>query len=72
MTVRPAQARILDGAAVAAEIRETLRGRIEAFRHRAHRPPTLGLLLAGDDPASAIYVRNKVKQGEQLGLGKPG
>lgn len=62
-------ARVLDGTAVAAEIRESLRARIESFRVAAGRTPMLGILLAGDDPGSALYVRNKVKMSEDLGMG---
>ena len=62
-------ARVLDGAAVASDIRESLRPRIEAFVRVEGRPPTLGLLLAGDDPGSRIYVRNKIKHSESLGMG---
>ena len=61
-------ARRLDGAAVAEAIRESLRPRIDAVRRAAGRSPALGLLLAGDDPGSAIYVRNKVAASETLGM----
>ena len=61
-------ARRLDGASVATEIRESLRSRIEEFTRAAGRPPTLGILLAGHDPGSEIYVRNKIKSGEALGM----
>ncbi len=61
-------ARLLDGNAVAAAIRESLRPDVEAFRARAGRPPGLGVVLVGDDPASHIYVRNKVKAGGETGL----
>ncbi len=61
-------ARHLDGAEVAEAIRESLRPRIEAVRVSAGRPPALGILLAGDDPGSAIYVRGKVSAGEALGM----
>ncbi len=61
-------ARRLDGAGVAEAIRESLRSRIDAVREAAGRPPTLGILLAGDDPGSAIYVRLKVAAGEALGM----
>ena len=61
-------ARILDGAAVAARIRESLRPRIEAVRRAAGRPPALGLLLAGRDPGSEVYVRNKIRESEGLGI----
>ena len=68
MTAGRTVARVLDGAAVAAEIREALRPRIESFRRAAGRAPALGVLLAGDDPGSAIYVRNKIKASEALGM----
>ena len=63
-----AAARVLDGAAVAAGIRESLRARIHEVRSSAGRPPTLGLLLAGRDPGSEIYVRNKIRESEGLGM----
>ena len=68
MTAVRTPARVLDGAAVAAEVRESLRPRIEAVRREAGRTPALGVLLAGDDPGSAIYVRNKIKAGEALDM----
>ena len=61
-------ARVLDGAAVAAAIRESLRPRIEDVRRAAGRPPALGLLLAGSDPGSEVYVRNKIRESEALGM----
>ena len=61
-------ARVLDGTAVAADIREGLRARIEAFFVVFGRTPKLGILLAGDDPGAALYVRNKVRTSEELGM----
>ena len=61
-------ARVLNGTAVAADIRETLRARIEAFGVAFGRTPRLGILLAGDDPGSALYVRNKMRTSEELGM----
>ncbi len=68
MTVEQATARRLDGSAAAAEIRERIRPRIEAFTRRAGRAPKLGILLAGSDPGSEIYVRNKMKSSAELGM----
>ena len=68
MTVEQATARRLDGSAAAAEIRERIRPRIEAFTQRAGRAPKLGILLAGNDPGSEIYVRNKMKSSSELGM----
>jgi methylenetetrahydrofolate dehydrogenase (NADP+)/methenyltetrahydrofolate cyclohydrolase len=61
-------ARRLDGVAVAAAIRAELQPRVAAFRARAGRAPALHIVLAGDDPASQIYVRNKERAGGETGL----
>ena len=61
-------ARVLDGQAVAAQIRESVLPDVHAFTARASRPPGLGIVLVGDNPASEIYVRNKVKAGTDSGL----
>ncbi len=61
-------ARILDGNAIARQIRDELTTRIAAFRTRAGRPPGLGIVLVGNDPASEIYVRNKARTGAENGL----
>jgi methylenetetrahydrofolate dehydrogenase (NADP+) / methenyltetrahydrofolate cyclohydrolase len=61
-------ARLLDGVAVAAEIREALRPRIAQVAARLGRPPGLGIVLVGDDPASHVYVRNKLKSGADVGF----
>jgi methylenetetrahydrofolate dehydrogenase (NADP+)/methenyltetrahydrofolate cyclohydrolase len=61
-------ARILDGNAIARQIREELTTRIDAFRSSAGRPPGLGIVLVGNNAASEIYVRNKVRTGTEHGL----
>jgi methylenetetrahydrofolate dehydrogenase (NADP+)/methenyltetrahydrofolate cyclohydrolase len=57
----------LDGAAAARAIREELRPRIADLSARGVRPG-LGVLLVGDNPASAIYVRSKTRACDELGL----
>jgi len=61
-------ARLLDGTAVANAIRAEVAPGIAAFTARAGRPPGLGIVLVGDDPASAIYVRGKLKSAGEAGL----
>src|SRR5437899_610082 len=61
-------ARTLDGAAVALAIRAEAAPSVTAFTARAGRPPGLGIVLVGDDPASQIYVRNKLKSAGEVGL----
>ena len=60
-------ARLLDGTALARALREELRGAVAALA-AAGRRPGLGVVLVGDDPASAVYVRNKVKACQEHGL----
>jgi methylenetetrahydrofolate dehydrogenase (NADP+)/methenyltetrahydrofolate cyclohydrolase len=61
-------ARLLDGNLIARQIRESVAPGVASFASRAGRPPCLGIVLVGDDPASEIYVRNKVKAGNESGL----
>jgi methylenetetrahydrofolate dehydrogenase (NADP+)/methenyltetrahydrofolate cyclohydrolase len=61
-------ATLLDGAAIARAIRDELGPRVRAFTARAGRPPGLGIVLAGENPASEIYVRNKLKAAEESGM----
>src|SRR5690242_10523183 len=61
-------ARLLDGRAIAAAIRESVLPDVHAFTARAGRPPALGIVLVGEDPSSEIYVRNKVRAGTESGL----
>jgi methylenetetrahydrofolate dehydrogenase (NADP+)/methenyltetrahydrofolate cyclohydrolase len=61
-------AELLDGKAVAAEIRADLSDRIAAVHDRLGRPPGLAIVLVGDDPASEVYVRNKLRTAEESGM----
>src|SRR5499427_9925738 len=61
-------ARVIDGTAIGAEIRASALPGVQAFTARAGRPPGLGVVLVGDNPASEVYVRNKVKAGTEAGL----
>ena len=61
-------ARIVEGAATAAAVREALKPRIAAFRQGAGRYPSLRILLVGNDPGSEVYVRTKVTSGSEEGL----
>jgi methylenetetrahydrofolate dehydrogenase (NADP+)/methenyltetrahydrofolate cyclohydrolase len=61
-------ARLIDGTAIAAAIRASAIPGVQAFTARAGRPPGLGLVLVGENPASEVYVRNKVKAGTDAGL----
>jgi len=62
-------ARTIDGKAVAATVRERVRGEVSAYAAEAGRVPTLATVIVGDDPASEIYVRNKHRACEEAGMG---
>jgi methylenetetrahydrofolate dehydrogenase (NADP+)/methenyltetrahydrofolate cyclohydrolase len=61
-------ARLIDGKAVAAEIRTRIAGEVASFLARTGKVPHLAAVLVGDDPASAVYVRNKQTACEKAGL----
>jgi methylenetetrahydrofolate dehydrogenase (NADP+)/methenyltetrahydrofolate cyclohydrolase len=60
-------AQILDGKSLAAAIRAGLKQTVEALVQRGVRPG-LAVILAGDDAASRVYVRNKTLAAEQIGV----
>jgi methylenetetrahydrofolate dehydrogenase (NADP+)/methenyltetrahydrofolate cyclohydrolase len=62
------ECRVLDGVVVAKAIRDDLADRVRAVQAALGRPPALGIVLVGEDPASEVYVRNKVKTGGESGL----
>ena len=61
-------ASILDGKAIAAEIRGQLKAQVEARRAAGERPPGLAVVLVGENPASQVYVRNKSKACAEVGF----
>src|SRR5262245_9922547 len=62
------QARLLDGAAVARAILGEQASRVQEASAAIGRPPCLGVILVGDDPASEIYVRGKIKAAGESGI----
>jgi methylenetetrahydrofolate dehydrogenase (NADP+)/methenyltetrahydrofolate cyclohydrolase len=62
-------ARTIDGKAVAAAVRERVRADVAAYEVEAGRRPALATVLVGDDPASEIYVRNKRRACDEVGIG---
>jgi methylenetetrahydrofolate dehydrogenase (NADP+) / methenyltetrahydrofolate cyclohydrolase len=61
-------AEIIDGRAVAAAVRERVAGEVGAFVAEQGRPPALATVLVGDDPASEVYIRNKRRACEEVGI----
>lgn len=61
-------ARLLDGQALGARMQQELAPEVAAFTRRQGRPPGLALVLVGHNPASEVYVRNKLKAGTDIGF----
>jgi methylenetetrahydrofolate dehydrogenase (NADP+)/methenyltetrahydrofolate cyclohydrolase len=61
-------AQLIDGKAIATQIRSEIRARIDARTAAGHRAPGLAVIQVGQDPASAIYVRNKRLACQQVGI----
>ncbi len=60
--------KIMDGRAVAQAVREEVREEVATWTASGHRPPRLAVVLVGDHPASASYVRGKRKASAEVGV----
>ena len=61
-------ANLLDGKAIAADLRNHIKTEVQAITASGQRPPGLAVILVGDNPASQVYVRNKQKACEEVGF----
>ena len=62
------EAKIIDGKAFAANLRESLARRTGVLKEKHGLVPGLAVVLVGEDPASQVYVRNKAKQTVEVGF----
>ncbi len=63
-----AGAKIIDGKAIAAEVRRSVAAEVEQMKREAGVTPGLAVVLVGEDPASQVYVRNKARQTTEAGM----
>lgn len=61
-------AQIIDGKAIAAKTRANISAEVASMVADGQRAPGLAVVLVGDDPASAVYVRNKQRACEEVGV----
>jgi len=61
-------AQLIDGRSLAEAVKNQVRGKIEAALARAGRRPALAVVKVGNDPASEVYVRNKRRACEEVGI----
>src|SRR6266404_2666281 len=62
------RAEILDGRSAAAQIKSEVAAEVAAFKSKHGVTPRLAAVLVGDDAASAVYVRNKIRACEEVGI----
>ena len=62
-------ATLIDGKAIAQQVRAEVRAEVEEWTAGGHHAPGLATILVGDDPASAVYVANKQKACVEVGMG---
>ena len=58
----------LDGKALGKKIKAELKQKVQSLQIQIGRPPGLAVLMVGDNPASAVYVRNKEKACKEVGI----
>ena len=61
-------AKIIDGVAVAKKIRDECRERVQRIVAQSGIPPGLAVIIVGSDPASQVYVRNKIRACANVGI----
>jgi methylenetetrahydrofolate dehydrogenase (NADP+)/methenyltetrahydrofolate cyclohydrolase len=67
-TSSPSQARLIDGKAIAQSLKQQVRAAIDALVASGARRPGLAVVLVGNNPASEVYVRNKRRSCEEVGV----
>src|SRR6476646_11553527 len=61
-------ARLRDGVAIGTQIRAGLAPAVAELTNKAGHPPGRGIVLVGENPASEVYVRNKLKSAGETGM----
>ena len=61
-------AQLIDGKAIAADVRADVRAGVEDWTQAGHRRPVLRVVLVGEHPASASYVRGKIRAAAEAGI----
>jgi methylenetetrahydrofolate dehydrogenase (NADP+)/methenyltetrahydrofolate cyclohydrolase len=61
-------ANLIDGKAIAAQLRENMKNQVAECKQKGQSIPGLAVIMVGDNPASQVYVRNKRKACEEVGI----
>ena len=61
-------AKIINGKQIAADLRASTKELVSEFINKYNNPPTLAVVLVGEDPASQVYVKTKTKMAKEIGM----
>lgn len=61
-------AHIIDGKLVSSKIKENIKSKVIEFKEKTNFSPHLAVIVVGNDPASAVYVKNKIESAEEVGI----
>ena len=61
-------AKIIDGKSIAQKVKDELKNKVADFNKKYGRQITLAVILVGENPASQVYVKNKIKATEYVGM----
>lgn len=61
-------AKLIDGKAISAKVKEDLKEKVAEFENKYGKKITLAVILVGENPASQVYVKNKIKGTEYVGM----
>ena len=67
-TDKEATLQILNGREVAQKIKQELKQKVKAFQDQTGKKPGLAVILTGQDPASEVYVRQKIRSAKEVGI----
>ncbi len=59
---------LIDGKAVSVELKKELKEKVNQLQKKTGKVPGLAVILVGEDPASAVYVRNKERSCKEVGI----
>lgn len=67
-SIKDVTVKVLDGKLVSKHLRNQIRAQVAEFKEQGKRPPGLAVIIVGDDPASQVYVRHKIKACKEVGI----
>ncbi|HAG90527.1 MAG TPA: bifunctional methylenetetrahydrofolate dehydrogenase/methenyltetrahydrofolate cyclohydrolase FolD [Bdellovibrionales bacterium] len=67
-SIKDVTVKVLDGKLVSKHLRNQIRAQVAEFKEQGKRSPGLAVIIVGDDPASQVYVRHKIKACKEVGI----